>query len=154
MNFLTRSKRGGAVDFFRDMRREMEKAFERFLPESWDGDDFGTMKAWAPRVDVESTDKEVTVKADLPGVEAKDIEVTVSDDTLVIRGHREEEKETKEKQFHRVERFEGEFYREIPLPAGCDADKIEATDKGGVLTIRIPRTAEAQPKRIPVQSAN
>lgn len=152
MNLTPWRKRTGSMDVFRTMDRDMEEMFNRFFTEPKFGVDFGTMAEWSPKVDVESSNGEVTVKADLPGVEAKDIEVSVVDGVLVIKGHRKEETEKKEKQLHRIERFEGEFYREIPLPAGCDAEKIEATSKSGVLTVTIPRTPEAQVKKVTVQA--
>jgi HSP20 family protein len=107
---------------------------------------------WAPRVDVEEDEKQYVVKADLPGVSPKDVEIQVADNMLILRGQKKEEREEKKKDYHRVERFEGQFYREIALPRGIDADKIQAKSADGVLTITIPKKAEAQPKKIAVQA--
>jgi HSP20 family protein len=132
-------------------RKEMDEVFERFFgaPNDNGGQ---AIRAWAPRVDVEETDKEIVVKADLPGVDPKDIEINVVDGSLFIKGEKKEEKEEKKKNYHRVERFVGQFYREIPLPAGADAEKISAASAKGVIAVTIPKKAEAQPKKIVVKA--
>ena len=108
------------------------------------------MKTWTPRVDVEETEKEILVKADLPGIDPKAIEISIENGILTIRGEKKEEKEEKKKNYHRIERFTGMFYRQIPLPTGVDADKITATNANGVVTVSIPKKPEAQPKRIAI----
>jgi HSP20 family protein len=128
----------------------MDQVLQRFFGEGSDDGNGNGLTAWAPRVDVEEDDKQYVVRADLPGVDPKDVEITVADNALVIRGQSKQEREEK-KNFHRVERFVGQFYREIPLPREIDADKIQATTANGVLTITIPKKAEAQPKKITVQ---
>jgi HSP20 family protein len=107
--------------------------------------------AWEPRVDVEETEKEVVVKADLPGVDPKEVDVSVLDGVLILRGEKREEKEEKGKNFHRAERFRGTFYRELPLPAGVDPDKVSAVCAKGVVTVTIPKKAAAQPRKITVK---
>jgi HSP20 family protein len=111
------------------LRQEMDELFHRFFG-SAPGNGSDAMQAWAPSVDVEETDKEIVVKADLPGVDPKDIDIN----------------------YHRVERFFGQFYREIPLPAGADADKVVASSTKGVISISIPKKPEAQPKKIVVKA--
>lgn len=105
---------------------------------------------WSPSVDVEETDTSVVVKADLPGVDAKDVEVTVQNGTLVIRGEKAERREEKGTSFHRVERFDGAFYRSIPLPAEADASGVTATSARGVVTVTVPKKPNAQAKRVTV----
>jgi HSP20 family protein len=131
-------------------RLEMEDLFERFFGLEEGGN--GSAKAWAPRVDVEETDKEILVKADLPGVDPKDVDIAVAEGALVLKGEKKEVKEEKKKNYHRVERFAGQFYREIPLPAGTDAEKISAASAKGVITVTIPKKPEAQPKKIAVKA--
>ena len=137
------------VNLFDSFRREMEDLFERFLGE--DGSAPASVAAWAPRVDVEETEKEFVVKADLPGVDPKDVDIQVVDNVLTLRGGKEEKKEEKKKNYHRIERFSGQFYRAIGLPAGADADKVTATTSNGTITVTIPKKPEAQPKKITVQ---
>jgi HSP20 family protein len=138
---------GGPLQF---LRREMDNWIEHFFPETIR--EFGpvAMPEWSPRVDVEETEKELLVKADLPGVDPKDVEVSVMEGALVLRGEKKEVREDKKKNYHRVERFIGKFYREIPIPAGVDPDKIAATCGKGVVTVTIPKKPEIQAK-IPVK---
>jgi HSP20 family protein len=82
---------------------------------------------------------------------AKDLVITVENNVLVLRGEKKEEKEEKKKNYHRLERFFGEFYREIPLPIGADTEKIAATSAKGVITITIPKKPEILPKKIAVK---
>jgi HSP20 family protein len=143
-------RRGGQMDLFQQLQREMDQLMQRFFNEAEGGTGRTDLVAWAPRVDVEEDDKQFVVKADLPGVDPKDVEVSVVENALVLRGQKKEERE--KKNYHRVERFEGQFYREIPLPRGIEADKIQAKSANGVVTVTIPKKAEAQPKKIAVQA--
>ncbi|MCE9561779.1 MAG: Hsp20/alpha crystallin family protein [Planctomycetes bacterium] len=127
-------------------RQEMETVFDRFFGEE-NGNGHG-LRTWTPRVDVEETDREIIVKADVPGVDPKAVEVSVENGVLTIRGEKKEEKEEKKKGYHRVERFAGSFYRAVTLPPGADADKVSATSSNGVVTVTILKKAEAQPKKI------
>ena len=143
---LTPYRRG--INMFDSFRREMEDLFERFVA---DGPQAGPIAAWAPRVDVEENEKEFVVKADLPGVDPRDVDIQVVDNVLTLRGGKEEKKEEKRKNYHRIERFSGQFYRAIGLPTGADADKVMATTANGTVTVTIPKKPEAQPKKIAVQ---
>lgn len=101
---------------------------------------------WSPRCDVTESDGTIVVHAELPGVEAKDIDVTVDGRNLVVRGEKcSEMKEDKEGRTY-SERFFGSFQRSIALPEGVDTGKIEATTKDGVLEVRVPRPAAAKPE--------
>jgi len=132
---------------FEPFRKEMDEMMERFFPE---GENGAALRQWAPRVDVEESDKEIVVKADLPGVDPKNVEIAVENGILTIRGEKKEEKDEKKKNYHRVERFVGSFYRAFPLPSTADADKVSATSANGVVTIAIPKKPEAQAKKITV----
>jgi HSP20 family protein len=100
----------------------------------------------APAVDVVEKDKEYQVTAELPGLEEKDVEVSVADDMLTIKGEKKEEKEEKAKNYYLSERRYGAFQRSFQLPSGVDAEKIEASFRKGVLTVTLPKTPEAQKK--------
>jgi HSP20 family protein len=145
---LTPYRRG--VNPFDTFRRDIEDLFERFLGD--EGTNGQTVAVWAPRVDVEETEKEIVVKADLPGVDPKDVDIQVHDNILTVRGGKEEKKEEKKKNFHRIERFSGQFYRAIALPAGTDPDKVTATTANGTVVVTIPKKPENQPKKITVQA--
>ena len=140
---------GGMME---DLRRQMDEMFDRVFRGGMEPTASRPLVNWTPRVDVEENEQELVVKADLPGVDLNDVEITVAEGALLLRGSREEEKEKKERNYHHVERFFGEFYRAIPLPATADVDKIEAETRKGVLTIHVPKSAAAQPKKITVKS--
>jgi HSP20 family protein len=97
-----------------------------------------------PNVEVSETDKEVRVTAELPGLEDKDVEVTLDDDVLTLRGEKRSERDNKSRQFS--ERFYGQFERRIPLGTEVEKDNVEARFKNGVLTITMPKTERAQSK--------
>jgi len=134
------------------MCNEMDEMFQRFFGWPVEAQQETQAMTWAPRVDISETDKGLVVKADLPGVDPKDVEVTVRDGILTIRGEKKEEHEEKQKNFHRVERFCGQFFRSIPLPTGADESNVVATSGRGVLTVTILKKPEAQPKKIAVNS--
>lgn len=135
-------------NIFDAFRREVDSLYDRFFAEPPPGGAGEVVGTWAPRVDIEETDKEIMVKADLPGVDPKDVDVSLSDGSLILRGEKKEEREEKKKNYRAVERFVGQFYREIPLPAGTDKEKITATTSKGVITVTIPKAPQAQPKKI------
>jgi HSP20 family protein len=106
---------------------------------------------WAPHLDVEETPTEMIVKVDLPGIEPRDVVIEVADGVLILHGERKEEREEKGRNFHRTERFVGEFYRALPLPRGIDPEKIVARSLRGVVTVTIPRKPEVLPRKIAVE---
>jgi HSP20 family protein len=125
----------------------MEDMFGRFLP-SWTEKERG----WAPTVDMIDQKDEIVVKADLPGLEEKDIEVTVQDGTLMIRGERKEEKEEKKEDYYFAERSYGAFLRSLPLPTGVEAERVKASFRKGVLEIHLPKAKEAKGKKIEIKA--
>ena len=136
---------------FEPFRQELDELFERFFAEPIEGSGGEVMRAWAPRVDVEETDKEIVVKADLPGVDPKDVDISVTEGALVIKGEKKEKREEKGKNYQRTERFIGQFYREVPLPPGTDPEKITATSSKGVITVTIAKAPQAQAKKVAVK---
>jgi HSP20 family protein len=109
-------------------------------------------EAWMPAVDVSESGDKITVKAEIPGLEAKDIEISMVGDTLTIKGEKKVEKEEKEENYHMVERSYGSFTRAMKLPAPVDPDKVEATYKNGVLTVVLPKKEEVKPKSIEIKA--
>ena len=137
------------VDVFRGA---MDSLFDRFFegqPYRFFEEDGG----WLPSVDVSETDKEFIVKAELPGMEAKDIDVSLQRDVLTIRGERKNEHEEKEENFHRVVRSYGSFCRAFRLPREVDGEKVDADYKDGVLKIRLPKGEVNGEKKIEVKAA-
>jgi HSP20 family protein len=108
-----------------------------------------------PDVDIAATDKQYTITVEVPGVDENDIAVEVTDDSLIVRGEKKIEKEQKEKEFYSVERSYGSFRRELALPDDADTGNIDAGFKNGVLTLNLPRKAQAQKagRRIQVSKA-
>ena len=106
---------------------------------------------WAPRVDISETDQKFIVRAEVPGVDRKDIKINIEDHVLSIRGESKQEKEEEKEQFQRVERFYGSFCRSFSLPDNVDEEKIEADFKNGLLTLAIPKTESSKPKAIEVK---
>ena len=113
-----------------------------------------TRSAWVPVVDIYSNGQhELVLKAELPDLKEEEIDITVEDNTLTLRGERKLDAEVAEDQFHRIERSYGSFARTFSLPPTVDAGKVNAQYKAGVLTIRLPLREEARPKQIKVQVA-
>ncbi len=107
---------------------------------------------WRPAVDIKEDDSQFTILADIPGVDPKDIDVTMENGVLSIKGERKSEHVEENNGFRRVERSTGSFYRRFSLPDTADAEKIEAKCKDGVLNIVLPKHEKVQPKRITVSS--
>ncbi len=107
---------------------------------------------WAPSVDIEEADDKYLIKADLPGVDKKDIDVKLENGVLSIRGEKQTETETgKGTKRHRTERFHGSFARSFTLPDAVKADEVDASYKDGVLTLHIPKAEAAKPKSIEIK---
>lgn len=149
----------GPLEPWRSLRGEMDRMFDRFsrgfgfpsLERFWPSD----AELTAPAVDMTEDDKAYKVTAELPGMDEKDIEVAVSGGALVIKGEKKEEKEEKNKNYYLAERSYGSFQRSFSLPEGVDQDKIAANFAKGVLTVTLPKTADAQKaqKKIEVKAA-
>ena len=108
---------------------------------------------WNPLVDIFENDNEVVIKAELPGMNAKDIEVRLENNVLTLKGDRHFEKETKDENYHRVEREYGTFSRSFALPTAVNGEKVTAEYKDGVLKIVLPKAEETKPKPIKVAAA-
>jgi HSP20 family protein len=142
---------------FFSLQREMNRIFDDFF-QGWDVAPFAGSGVhpgrFHPSIDVKESEKEISVKVELPGLEEKDVEVLLDNETLTIRGEKKEEKEDKGKNHYHVECSYGSFHRVIPLPASIDQKKVQAQFKNGILSVTLPKTEEASTKgkKIPIKS--
>lgn len=141
---LARREDGG-LDIFSALQGQMNRLFEQFHRD-FELAPFGQQRlgSWTPLVNISENDKEICVSAELPGMDEKDINVTLTKNVLTIKGEKTEETEKRGRHYHRVERSFGSFYRDIPLPWEVEADKVEASFRKGILTVTLPKTKEAQ----------
>jgi HSP20 family protein len=132
-----------------DWRQEVDRMFHPLLQR---GDDTSRVVGgeWAPAVDIKEEDNRYVIRADIPGVKPDDVEVTMENGVLTIRGERKFEESEERENFKRIERSHGIFYRRFSLPDNTDAEAVEAKGQDGVIEVIIPKTAEKQPKRIEV----
>ncbi len=141
---------------FHSLHREIDRVFDEFtraVPwgEETNGDG---LQRFAPRIDMCETDDALEITVELPGVDEKDIDVTVTEDVMTIKGEKKSESEKKDKDYHMVERSYGMFQRSLALPYEVDADKVEAKFENGVLKVSMPKPPEieAKTKKIAVKS--
>ena len=132
------------------LRREMDRLFERFFEAPWT--ELATFGEWAPPCDVTEGKDTITVKTEVPGVDPKELAVTLDGDMLTIKGEKEDKTEEKDERRHRVERSWGAFMRTVRLPATVDGSKVTATFKNGVVTITLPKAPGAKGTMIPVKA--
>jgi len=104
-----------------------------------------------PEFDIAESDDHIVVKADLPGIDVKDLDVSITDNVLTVRGEKKEETEDKKEHYHRLERRSGSFSRSFALPVEVKTEEIEASYRDGVLTLTIPKSEATKPKRIEVK---
>jgi len=151
---LTRMPRSEESPFLA-LHRHWDELFDEFFRDVEETLGLPALRQWsgareglaAPRVDLSETEDEYMVNADLPGLEEKDVEVTLDNDALAIKGQRQEEHEEKKRDYHLMERSYGEFRRSIPLPHGVDTEKVKASFKNGVLRVHLPKSPEARAHR-------
>lgn len=130
-------------------RTEMDRLFDSFFGGAvspWHGAE------WGPPLDVEETDREVHVRAEIPGVKPEDLEISISGNSLVVSGEKKESEEKREKGYVYQERRYGSFYREVPLPVAVDENNVQAEYKDGVLSVTLKKSEEALPKKIQVKA--
>jgi HSP20 family protein len=129
-----------------DMNRTLGRWFGR------EGEEGRSGARWTPALDVVESNDAYRIDVEVPGLKPEDIEVTVDQGMLTIQGERRSEEESRDRQYHRIERRYGAFRRSITLPSHVDASRVEATYDNGVLRLTVPKTEAAQPKRIEVRS--
>ena len=150
---LTTWKPFRELEPFRDfdrMKREMDRLWNSFseggLRRRTDEDG-----VWLPSLDISETKNDLVVKAEVPGMDAKDIDISLSDGSLAIKGEKKQEREEKEENYHFIERSYGSFCRSVRLPKEVKHDKVKASFKDGVLKIVLPKSEEAKKKEIKVK---
>lgn len=139
-------------DPFRDivtLREKMNRLFEDAVTARGEEKDM-ISSTWTPSVDIYETGNEIVLTAEVPGIDEKDIDIKIENNTLSIQGERKFEKETKEENYHRIERSYGSFFRSFTIPHNVDQDKIEAEHEGGVLRVVMPKKPESKPKKVKV----
>ena len=134
-----------------EMSDRLNRAFGKSTLAREGGKDAMIAFDWAPSVDISETNEEFVVKAELPGINKEDVKVAVEDGVVRIQGERKQEKEEKDKKFHRIERSYGSFMRTFSLPSNVDEAKIQAQYKDGLLTLRLPKSPTAKPKSVDVK---
>ena len=136
---------------FREIER-MTRDLGRFWDSFFGGGSKGRVEGeWLPSLDLAETDNELVVKAELPGMDPKDIDISLSDGTLTIKGEKKQEKEEKKSDYHFIERSYGAFTRSIQLPRQVEREKISASYKNGLLRITLPKSEEAKKKEVKIK---
>lgn len=159
MNFIPwrnkRSEAGGDLFPNAELRSEVERLFDVYLREPFErvGRSVGSLTPWNPPVEITEDDRELLLRAELPGIEPNDLDIQVTGNQLVLAGEKRECTERKDADCYHSERRYGTFRRVIPLPTGVDAEQVTADYDRGVLTIRLPKTSGIQPKQIRVRSS-
>src|ERR1700729_4011675 len=118
-----------------------------------EGEGTQTTASFIPAVDVYEDEKKIVLKLEVPGIEEKDLDVSVEKNTLTVKGERKLEKEEKEENFHRIERRYGSFYRAFTVPSTVDTENVDASYNAGVLKLALKKKPEAQPKQIKINVA-
>lgn len=136
-------------DFF-GVQRDINRLFDNFFRGMGTEEAMAT-SVYAPAVDIAEQENEFVVKVELPGVAKEDVKVSLESNILTIKGEKKQEKEEKNKNFHRVERSYGSFQRSFTLPSSVKSEKIDAVFANGILSISLPKVEEAKPKQIEVK---
>ena len=145
MSLLTRFERWDPFDELNLLRNRMDRLWTRMTEEE------PVLADWSPTSDIVETKDEITIKAELPGIEEKDIDVEIENGVLTIKGERKAEKKEEEKGYRRIERSYGSFLRTFTMPTTDEADKIKADFTNGVLSVHLPKSAAAKPQTIKVE---
>jgi HSP20 family protein len=132
------------------LKQEMDRVFDRFFEPRWE--EVPALGDWAPSLDLTETKDALVAKAEVPGMDPKDIQVSLQEQLLTIKGEKRHEKEDKDERRHRVERVYGAFTRAIRLPVAVDAERVNASFKNGVLTVTLPKTPAAKGTTIPIKA--
>jgi len=132
------------------LQKEMERLFDRF----WEPDfhDLVPVGEWSPRLDLSETKDALVVRAEIPGIEAKDVQISLQEQVLTIRGEKQQEKEEKDEHHYRMECSHGVFARSVRIPVPVEREKVTAKFKNGLLTVTLPKAPSAKQTTIPVKA--
>jgi HSP20 family protein len=146
--------RRGGREFspFALLQREIDRLFDDVAQGGPSTNSMGASELMV-NMDLAETDKDIELTVELPGIEPKDVDISISGNVLTIKGEKKVEKEDKDKNYHRVERSYGSFMRSVELPAGVAPDAIKAAVNNGVLKVTVPKPADAEAKKIQVKPA-
>lgn len=133
-----------------NLKTEMDRLFDRFLEPKWD--EFAALGEWAPSMDISETKDSLVAKVEVPGMDPKDIQISLQENLLTIKGEKRHEKEEKDERYHRVERSYGAFTRSVRLPVAVDASRVAAGFRNGLLTVTLPKTPAAKGTTIPIKA--
>jgi HSP20 family protein len=133
-----------------DLKQEMDRMFDRMFEPRWD--EFQAVGEWMPSLDLSETKDALVLKLEVPGMDAKDIQISLQENLLTVKGERKHEKDEKDEHYHRVERSYGAFARTVRLPVGVDASKVTANVKNGILIVTLAKTPGAKGVTIPVKA--
>lgn len=147
---LMRRRNRPTNDPFTSMQRLFDDLMRPMTVSDWDRESLNE-RAWRPAVDISETDTHFRVTAELPGLTKDDVEVTFENGTLTLSGERKFEEKKEEGNFHRIERLYGAFSRSFVLPSEVDGDKVEAHFENGLLTVAVPKSERAKPRRIEIR---
>ncbi len=147
MSLVKLNQRG---DLFADLA-QMQKNMNRMFSTFWGEDGDWSLSSWFPSVDISEGKEEFVVNVELPGVSKNDVKITLHENVLTISGEKKHESESKDRNYHRVERSFGSFSRSFRMPSLVKGDKIDARYKDGILTINLPKAEEAKSKEIEIK---
>ena len=133
-----------------NLKQDMNRMLERVFEGKWD--EFPALGEWAPSMDISETKDSLVAKVEAPGMDQKDIQISLQENLLTIKCEKKQEKEEKDERYHRVERSYGTFIRSVRLPIGVDASKVTASFKNGLLTVTMPKTPAAKGTPIPIKA--
>jgi HSP20 family protein len=145
MTFLTRFERWDPFEEMTTLRNRMDRLWSRMTTE-----DTPALADWSPASDVVESKDEIVIKAELPGIDEKNVDVEIESGVLTIKGERNAEKETEEKGYQRIERSYGSFLRSFALPPSVEPEKVSATFTNGLLEVHLPKKEGAKPRSIKV----
>ena len=133
------------------MKSDLDRWFDRLAELKWD--EFpAALGEWSPSMDISETKDSLVVKLEVPGMDQKDIQISLQESLLTIKGEKRQEKEEKDERYHRVERSYGAFTRSVRLPVAVDGSRVAATFKNGLLTVTLPKTPAAKGTTIPIKA--